>query len=125
MSVSASQGRTVADGRGADLVNPWSPDAQTARIRTSPVFVELERKRRTFGWSLTALMLLIYYGFVALVAFAPGEIGVRVAGSVTLGLLLGIGVILSAIILTGVYVVRANGEFDRLQAQVVRDAGVR
>ena len=70
-------------------------------------------------------MLVIYYGFVALVAFAPGQIGVRVAGSMTLGLVLGLGVIVSAVVLTGIYVWRANTEFDRLQAQVVREAGVR
>ena len=125
MSASASQGRTTADGRAADFVSPWSSDAQTARIKANPVFIELERKRGTFGWSLTVVMLLIYYGFVFLVAFVPQQIGVRVAGSMTLGLVLGLGVIVSAIVLTGIYVWRANTEFDRLQAQVVRDAGVR
>ena len=124
MSASASP-RTAAESRAADLVSLWASDAQTARIKANPAFNELERKRGTFGWSLTVLMLVIYYGFVFLVAFFPQQIGVRVAGSVTWGLLLGIGVILSAIILTGLYVWRANSEFDRLQAQVVREAGVR
>ena len=125
MSASASRGRTTADGGAGDFVSPWASDAQTARIKANPAFIELERKRGTFGWSLTALMLVIYYGFVFLVAFVPGEIGVRVAGSMTVGLLLGLGVIVSAVVLTGVYVWRANTVFDKLQAQVVRDAGVR
>jgi uncharacterized membrane protein (DUF485 family) len=90
-----------------------------ARIRGNPQFVELERKRKSFGWLLTAIMLVIYYGFVALVAFAPAMIGRNVGGAVTLGLPLGIAVILSAIVLTGIYVWRANGEFDSLQRQVV------
>jgi uncharacterized membrane protein (DUF485 family) len=49
-------------------------------------------------------------------------IGQSVGGSsITLGLVLGIAVILSAIVLTGIYVWRANGEFDELSRQVVAE----
>ena len=123
MSATASPASGAADGRTGDFANPWAGDAHTARIRNNPAFVELERKRRSFGWGLTVVMLVIYYGFVALVAFVPAAIGVPVMGSVTAGLALGIAVILSAIVLTGLYVWRANTVFDRLQAQVVHDAG--
>lgn len=94
-------------------------EATAARIRSNPIFVELERKRKSFAWTLTILMLAIYYGFIALVAFAPKLIGLNIAGSITLGLALGIAVILSAILLTGIYVWRANGEFDRMSADIV------
>lgn len=124
MSATASSGRTSGNIGAESLVSPWAADAQTARIKSNPAFIELQSKRASFGWLLTVLMLVIYYGFVALVAFVPSAIGAKVLGSVTVGLLLGIGVILSAIVLTGIYVLRANAEFDRLQAQVVRDAGV-
>lgn len=69
-------------------------------------------------------MLVIYYGFIALVAFAPSVIGIPVAGSITIGLILGVAVILSAVILTGIYVLRANGTYDRLSAAVVAQAGI-
>ncbi len=92
-----------------------------ARIRANPKFQQLVSTRRSFGWLLTIIMLAIYYGFIALVAFAPGMIGQSVGGSITLGLVLGIAVILSAIVLTGVYVWRANGEFDDLARQVVAE----
>ncbi len=94
-------------------------DATAARIRSNPQFIELVRTRKKFGWTLTIIMLVIYYGFIALVAFAPSVIGQKVAGSITLGLPLGIAVILSAIVLTGIYVWRANGEFDDLSRQIV------
>jgi|SRR5271165_6060625 len=84
-----------------------------------PQFRELTSRRRSFAWTLTILMLAIYYGFIALVAFAPGLIGVSVAGSITLGLVIGILVILSAIVLTGIYVRRANTEFDQLSREIV------
>ncbi len=96
-----------------------------ARIRGNPDYIELERSRRGFGWTLTILMLAIYYGFIMLVAFAPSVIGMPLSGSITVGLVLGIAVILSAIILTGIYVVRANGTYDRLSARVIATSGVR
>lgn len=95
-------------------------DAMTAeRIRANPRFIELERTRRSFGWILTIIMLVIYYGFIALVAFEPRMIGQSVSGSITVGLALGIAVILSAIILTGIYVWRANTHFDGLSRQII------
>jgi uncharacterized membrane protein (DUF485 family) len=95
-------------------------DATAARIRANPRFVELEQRRKTFAWTLTIIMLAVYYGYILLVAFAPNVIGAPVGGYViTWGFPIGIGVILCAIILTGIYVTRANGEFDRMSHEIV------
>ena len=67
-------------------------------------------------------MLVIYFGFVFLVAFAPAVMARPISSTVTLGFLLGLGVIVSAIALTGIYVVRANGNFDKLTRRIVEDA---
>ncbi|MBV9252549.1 MAG: DUF485 domain-containing protein [Acetobacteraceae bacterium] len=98
-------------------------ESMAARIRDNPRFHQLVRTRKSFAWTLTILMLVIYYGFIALVAFAPKVIGATLGGSVTLGLALGIVVILSAILLTGIYVWRANSEFDRMSNQIVESSG--
>ena len=97
-------------------------DSAITRIENNPRFIELVTARRSFAWKLTILMLVIYYGFIALVAFAPAVIGAKVSGSITVGLVLGIAVILSAIILTGSYVWRANGTYDDMTAAIVADA---
>jgi uncharacterized membrane protein (DUF485 family) len=89
-----------------------------SRIRNNPDFVELEAKRGRFGWWLTAIMLVIYYGFILLVAFGKDFLGMKVGSVITLAFPIGIAVILSAIILTGVYVIRANGEFDALTKRI-------
>src|SRR4051812_35232702 len=97
-------------------------DEKTVRlIRDNPAFVDLERRRNIFSWTLCAVMLVIYYGFILLVAFAPRLLAVPVAeGSVvTLGFPLGIGVILCAIVLTGIYVWRANSVFDVMTRRIV------
>jgi uncharacterized membrane protein (DUF485 family) len=96
-------------------------DDATQRIRHHPKFLELERKRSRFSWGLTALMLAIYYGYIFVVAFAPGVLGrpLSPGSATTVGMPIGVGVILSAVLLTGIYVWRANGEFDRLTREIV------
>ncbi len=94
-------------------------DTTVARIQNNPAFMELVNTRKSFAWTLTILMLVIYFGYIALVAFAPSIIGVVIGGSITWGLALGIAVILSAIALTGIYVWRANSSFDGMTRAIV------
>ncbi|TPG53848.1 DUF485 domain-containing protein [Roseomonas nepalensis] len=85
------------------------------RILANPKFQELVRRRSGFAWILSAVMLGIYCGFILLVAFAKDLMAYRVGEGVTsLGIFLGLGIIATAFILTGIYVVRANGRFDEL-----------
>lgn len=92
-----------------------------SRIRANPLFVQLETKRGRFGWWLTAIMLVIYYGFILLVAFAKSFLGTTIGGGViTIAFPIGIAVIAAAILITGIYVLRANGEFDALTRRIVK-----
>ena len=94
-------------------------NATLRQIESDPNFIKLVRERDTLGWTLTIIMLVIYYGFIALVAFAPSVIAVKLAGSITLGIILGLAIIVAAIVLTGIYVMRANADFDDLTAAIV------
>ncbi|PHM17011.1 MAG: hypothetical protein CJD30_08815 [Sulfuricurvum sp. PD_MW2] len=89
-------------------------------IKNDPDYINLVKTRSSFAWTLTVIMLVIYFGFVLTIAFDPKLLGTPLsAGSVTtIGIPIGIGVIVSAFILTGVYVRRANGEFDELTAKI-------
>jgi uncharacterized membrane protein (DUF485 family) len=92
-------------------------------IRSNPKFQQLVEARSSFGMRLSIVMLAIYFGFILLVAFAPGVLGARLgSGVMTLGIPIGLGVIVSAFLLTGVYVRRANAEFDALTRQIVKEA---
>ena len=94
--------------------------AELIRIRDNPSFKELERKRSVFSWSLAVIMSAIYMAFILLVAFGHDFVAQQIGtGGLTLAFPLGLAVILAAIILTGVYVVRANSEFDRLTREIV------
>jgi uncharacterized membrane protein (DUF485 family) len=92
-----------------------------ARVRSHPKFAELIEKRTRYGWTLAIVMLAIYYGFILIIAFVPQLLGVPVApGAVTtIGIPLGIVIILAAFVLTGLYVRRANSEFDALVRDIL------
>ena len=90
-------------------------DARLAGVHNDPEFQELVATRSRFAWLLSAAMAAIYFGFVLLVAFAPQWLGQPLAGGVTtIGIPIGLGVIVSAFILTGIYVRRANSHFDAM-----------
>jgi uncharacterized membrane protein (DUF485 family) len=92
------------------------------RVIQSPRFQELVRQRTKFAWTLTIVMLVIYFGFILLVAFAKPLLAMKIGGGVTsLGILLGLGVIIAAFVLTGIYVYRANSEFDELTRNLTRE----
>ncbi len=91
-----------------------------ARIKANPQYVELVRKRSSFARILTVTMLLIYFGFVLLVAFNKQLLATPIGNGVTtIGIPLGVFVIVSAFILTGIYVRRANGEFDTMTKEII------
>ena len=110
----------VIDGNASSTEVRVAPEI--LRILESPAFAELRARRGRFATILTILMLAVYYGFILAIAFAPQLLAIRIDGVITLGIPLGLGVILSAIVLTGIYVKRANGEFDALTVKAVRSA---
>ncbi|WP_395703619.1 DUF485 domain-containing protein [Aquabacterium sp.] len=95
-------------------------DPVTARIRANPKYQELKRKRNRFGWTLAVCMLLVYYGYIALIAFNKEFLSLPLGGGVTtIGVPIGMGVIVFTILITGLYVRRANSEFDALTRQIL------
>lgn len=100
------------------------PDASTIqdRIQRHPKFHELVRRRTRLAVGLSLTMLAIYFGFVLLVAYAPELLGASLSGGVTtVGIPVGVFVIFSAFVLTGIYVVRANTTFDRLTEELLKE----
>jgi uncharacterized membrane protein (DUF485 family) len=85
------------------------------RIAAHPKYQELKAKRTSFGWVLTIAMLVVYYGFILLVAFNKEFLATKLgAGVMTMGMPVGLGVIVFTIVITAIYVRRANSEYDDL-----------
>lgn len=93
-----------------------------SRIKNDPNYKALVAERTRFGWSLAILTLILYYGYIAIVAFSPETIAAKVAGMITIGIILGVGLIVISIVLTGIYVLRANSRYDQLNQAIVTAA---
>lgn len=98
--------------------------AMYQRMRTNPKFQELVTRRGRFAWTLAFTVLVIFYGFVMVVAFNPALLGQPIAeGSmITVGVTFGLFMFVFFWILTAVYVRRANTKFDAITADLVAEA---
>ncbi len=93
------------------------------RIRANPKYQELVSKRNSYGWIMTALMMIVYYGYILLVAFNKEFLAQKTGAGVTsYGIPIGLGVIIFTVVITGIYIRRANTEFDALKEQVIKEA---
>ena len=98
-------------------------DPVVDKIQKNPKYQELRSKRTGFGWTMTLLMMVVYYGYIALIAFNKPFLAQPIgAGVTTLGIPIGMGVIVFTIVITAIYVRRANSEFDDLTAEILKDA---
>lgn len=97
-------------------------DPVVEKIMAHPKYKELRAKRSSFGWILTLLMLVVYYGYIALIAFNKPFLAQPIGAGVTsLGIPIGMGVIIFTIVITAIYVKRANTEFDALNNEILKD----
>ncbi|WOP15138.1 DUF485 domain-containing protein [Ottowia sp. SB7-C50] len=98
-------------------------DPVVERIQRDPKYQKLTSTRNKFGWTLAILMLVVYYGYIALIAFDKEFLARPMgAGVTTIGIPIGMAVIVFTIIITGIYVRRANSEFDALTREILKDA---
>jgi uncharacterized membrane protein (DUF485 family) len=93
------------------------------RISNDPNYKKLKAKRSSFGWWLTLAMMIVYYGFIMLVAFNKPFLSQRLGdGVMTIGIPIGFGVIVFTVVITAIYIRRANSEFDELTAAIAKGA---
>ncbi len=74
---------------------------------------ELAAQRWRVALWLTIAMMAIYFGFILLIAFNKPLMGSLVAPGLSLGILLGALVIVSAWVLIFIYVRWANNNYDK------------
>ncbi|MBT3280527.1 MAG: DUF485 domain-containing protein [Campylobacteraceae bacterium] len=98
-------------------------NSMVEKIKSNPSYQKLISERSSFAWKLTITMLTVYYAFILLIAFSPETLGAKIVagGMATVGIPVGVAIIIFAFILTGIYVKRANSEFDGLLNQVKED----
>ena len=88
------------------------------KIKSNPRYHELVNKRSKLGWTLTAAVLVVYYGYVLLIAFDKELLAKKLGnGVMTIGIPLGLFVIVFTVVITGLYVRRANNDIRRSDRQ--------
>ncbi|WP_044871690.1 DUF485 domain-containing protein [Pseudomonas sp. LFM046] len=94
------------------------------RIRSNPKFQRLAHQRAVLAWSLSALVLGVYYLFIMLVAFVPGWLHLPLyeGSHLSRGIPVGAAIIIFSWLLTACYVRHANNRFDALSAEIIEEA---
>ncbi len=94
------------------------------RIRANPKFQAFVSKRNKYSIIMSILMIIAYYGYILLIAFDKPFLATKIsAGAVTsVGIPMGVGVIVFTIALTWIYVRRANTEFDAESETIIKEA---
>jgi len=93
----------------------------TRRIERNAQYQQLIKARNALGWSLTLLVFAAYYSFILIVAFDKSLFATPIAAGMTTtwGIPLGIGIILLTVLLTAIYVRKANSQFDPALKQIL------
>ncbi len=94
------------------------------RIRVNPKYQELIAARGRFAWTLSAIVLTLFYGFVIAVAYLPSTLGqpIRAGSVLTIGVVLEFSLFVFFWGLSAYYVVRANSKYDALTQEIIRQA---
>ncbi|CAJ0688682.1 DUF485 domain-containing protein [Ralstonia holmesii] len=97
-------------------------DGLVGKIEAHPKYAQLKQRRNKLGIVLTVLMLAVYYGYIALIAFDKAFLAKPVGtGVMSVGVPVGMAVIIFTVVITGIYVRRANSEYDQLTQDILKD----
>ena len=99
-------------------------DDIAARVEANPKYHHLLKVRTSYSMLMTVFVMLVYYGYILLIAFNKEWLGTKLGEGMTtsVGIPMGLGVIVITIILTNIYVRRANTEFDEINRQIISEA---
>jgi uncharacterized membrane protein (DUF485 family) len=100
----------------ARLDEPLTPHPMLSQ----PRFERLYRARRRFSWSLTAAMLLVYFGFILTLAFRPDLLAMPLSPGqpMTIGIPIGFGMFAFTFAMVALYVHRSNTVYDRMIEEI-------
>lgn len=97
---------------------------QIETIRQLPEYAALTRARKKIMWPLSLATIIIYFALILTIAFHPTTLGQPIGDGVTsIGMVLGLGVILLCLVITGIYVYYANRVLEPLTQAIVKKAG--
>jgi uncharacterized membrane protein (DUF485 family) len=96
----------------------------SSKIQIHPKYHELVKQRDSLAWTLSAIVCVMYFGFILMIAFAGDFLTSPVSADsvIPIGMPIGVAVILASCVLTGIYVFKANNTFDPLTEEIIRES---
>jgi uncharacterized membrane protein (DUF485 family) len=90
------------------------------QILDDPEFKKLVRQKNAVSTVLTIVELVLYFGFIALIAYNKPFLAQKMSdgSAITIGIPIAVGVIFISWILTGIYVFWANNKYDAMVKSV-------
>lgn len=94
-------------------------------ILNDPDFIQLSRQKNTISIILTVLELVLYFGFIGLIAYNKPFLAQKMSegGAATIGIPIAVGTILLSWVFTGIYIWWANTKYDELVKKVIEKVG--
>lgn len=92
-------------------------------ILSDPDFIALKKEKSTISVVLTILELVLYFGFIGLIAFNKPFLVTKISGAINIGIPIAVGTILLSWVLTGVYIWWANTRYDVLVKKIKDKVG--
>ena len=85
-------------------------------LLNDPDFKHLVSTKNTISWILTVLELVLYFGFIALIAYNKPFLAQKLnaATKTTIGIPIAVGTILLSWVFTGIYIFWANTKYDKM-----------
>jgi uncharacterized membrane protein (DUF485 family) len=93
----------------------------THEMLESPEFKQLVRGKWTISIILTLLLFVVYYGYILLIATDKPFLAQKIGQYTTLGIPVGVGVIVASWVLTAIYVIWANRVHDKQVARLLEE----
>lgn len=89
-------------------------------LLNDPEFKSMVSQKNTISWVLTVLELVLYFGFIGLIAFNKPYLAQKMSegGATTIGIPIAVGTILLSWVFTGIYIYWANNKYDAMIKQV-------
>jgi uncharacterized membrane protein (DUF485 family) len=111
-SIGGADRRSIGGADQKPPVDPW------VTAYTSAEFITLRNRLRGFVFPTTAFFLSWYFLYVALAAFAPHVMAIRVIGNINIGLIFGLLQFVSTFAITTIYVRFANRNLDPVSSRI-------
>lgn len=93
------------------------------KVLAHPKFQSMARQKALIGWGFSAVIFAVYVAFIWVIGTSPALLAQKISSSSisTLGIYVGIGVIIFSFLITLVYVALANGKFEKMTQEVVQE----